>query len=167
MISRFAIVPLILMAWFGIGCSKSGPSPQFPAAPAGTVNPSQAPAANSDVSGGDADLVRQAVEDHVRNDREINVSAMNMSVDSVKLNGDQAQAKVTFRVRQGGATMAMIYSLERHGNGWQVVGSQPADGQFDHPPTDQTHPGLSPNPLAPGMPDIQQFLKNHPATSSN
>jgi len=158
---RFVIALLILMASFVSGCGKNGHSP-FLAAPASS-------ATNSDASpsGGDVDLVRQAVEDHVRKDQEINLSAMDMSVDSVNLNGEQARARVTFRARQGGATMAMVYSLERHGNGWQVAKGQPAEGQFVHPPIDPAHAEMSRKPAAPRVPDIQEFFRNHPATSSN
>jgi hypothetical protein len=161
---RFVIAALILMASFATGCSKSGQSSPFLAAPA-----SSASATNSGASppGGDLDLIRQAVEDHVRKDQEINLSAMDMSVDSVNLNGDQAQARVTFRARHGGAMMAMVYSLERHGDAWQVAEAQPAQGQFVHPAIDPAHPEMSPKPAAPQVPDIQEFFRSHPATSGN
>jgi hypothetical protein len=92
---------------------------------------------------------------------------MDMSVDSVNFNGDQAQANVTFRVKQGGSSMEMIYWLGRQGGVWQVAKSQPADGQFVHPPIDPTHPSASPNPTVPAMPDVQEFLNDHPAMNSN
>jgi len=160
--SNFMIVSLIFLASFGIGCSQDSPS----SPPASSLSRPQTPTTNADAfaSRRDADLVRQAVEEHVRNDREVNLSAMDMSVDSVNFNGDQAQANVTFRVKQGGASMEMIYWLERQGKVWQVAKSQPADG---HPSTDPTHPSASPNPSVPAMPDVQEFLNNHPATNSN
>ena len=166
--SNLAIVSLIVLASFGIGCSQSNPS-SHSTAPAASVSrpPTLATNADASLSGGDAGLVRQAVEDHVQNDREINLSAVDMSVDSVNFNGDQAQANVTFRVKQGGPTMEMIYWLERHGKVWQVAKSQPANGQFVHPPMGPTHPGVSPNPATPAMPDMQEFLNNHPAANSN
>lgn len=166
---RFAIVTVILATALAVGCGKSDQPVQVPAASASAPNTGMAPAANSGMpaSGSDADLIRQAVEDHVRNDTSINMSAMDMTVDAVNVNGDQAQANATFRVKQGGATMAMVYSLERHGNGWLVVKGQPADGQLMHPPMDKTHSGMPPSPSAPAMPDVHDFLKNHPSTSSN
>ena len=103
----------------------------------------------------------------MRRDQEINLSAMDMNVDSVTLNGDQAQARVTFRAREGGATMAMIYLLQRKGDGWQVASGQPAEGEFVHPPMDQAHPGTSGKAPAPAMPDIEEFLKKHSSASSN
>jgi hypothetical protein len=112
-------------------------------------------------------LIRQAVEDHVRNDQGIKLSAMDMTVDSASVQGDRAQAIATFRVKQGGASMAMAYSLERHASGWIVVKGQPAEGQYVHPPMDKTHSGTSPNSSAPTMPDVQNYLKNHPAPNKN
>jgi len=166
--SKFMIVSLIFLASFGIGCGQSSPS-STSAVPASSLSRPQTPATNADASASrrDADLVRQAVEEHVRNDREVNLSAMDMSVDSVNFNGDQAQANVTFRVKQGGSSMEMIYWLKRQGKLWQVAKSQPADGPFVHPPIDPTHPSASPNPAVRAMPDVQEFLDNHPATNSN
>jgi len=165
--STLSTVSLILLASFGIGCSQSSPSSQ--SAPIDSLSRPQTPATNGNasLSGRDAELVRQAVEEHVRNDREINLSAMDMSLDSVNLSGDQAQADVTFRLKQGGPTMEMIYWLERHGGAWKVAKSQPANGQFVHPPMDPTHPGMSLQPAAPAMPDVQEFLNSHPATKNN
>lgn len=166
---RFALVSLILIASFGAGCSKTDQSSQFLAAPASALHPRESPAANSlaSTSASDVELVRQTVEDHVRNDREINLSAMVMSVDSVSLHGDQAQVQVTFRARQNSATMAMIYSLERHGDGWQVTKGEPTGGELVHPPIGQTPPGRPPASAAAALPDIHEFFKNHPATGSN
>lgn len=171
MIWRDGLFPVILVVAFSIGCNKSDQSSQASAAPtsaprASGTNTPEPPVSDAPASGSDADLIRQAVEDHVRNDRGINMSAMDMSVDSVNVNGDQAQANATFRVKQGGTSMAMVYSLQRHGDGWLVVNGRPSDGQFVHPPMDKTHSGMSPNSSAPGMPDVHEFLKNHPATSN-
>ncbi|HXX00679.1 MAG TPA: hypothetical protein VEJ00_05655 [Candidatus Acidoferrales bacterium] len=170
MISRLAILPLVLAAAFVLGCSKESQPSQMPASSAAAPDASSAtmpsaPGSSAPASGSDADQIRQAVIDHVRNDRGVNMSAMDMSVDLVNVNGDQAQANATFRVKQGGATMTMVYSLQRHGNGWLVVNGQPSDGQFVHPPMDRTHSGVSASPGAPEMPDVREFLKTHPSTT--
>lgn len=171
-ISRFTILPFVFTAAFAIGCSKESQPAQMPVSPATAPDAASstiasAPISSAPASGSDADQIRQAVMDHVRNDRGINMSAMDMSVDSVNVNGDQAQANATFRVKQGGATMAMVYSLQRHGNDWIVLSGKSADGQFVHPPMDKVHSGSSPMPSAPAMPDVQGFLKSHPAPNSN
>ena len=121
-------------------------------------------------SGSDADAIRAAIEDHLRNDRGINMSVMDMSVDSVSVNGDHAQANAAFHLKQGGTGMTMTYFLERHANGWLVMRNQPAGGQFVHPPMDKVHSGMSGNtapPPASGMPDVTDFLKNHPALNND
>lgn len=166
MIVRFAIWLSISAALSAAGCSKSSePS----VVQNSTVSTPPAAAADFGASkpGSDSDLIRQAVEDHVRNDRGINLSAMDMSVDTVDINGDKAQARASFRVKQGGATMQMVYFLERHGKGWLVLKDEPAEGQFVHPPMDRVHSGLAPpSSSAAGMPDVHEFLQSHPATSS-
>jgi len=121
------------------------------------------PAANP-ASSADADSIRRAVEDHLRNDREINLSAMEMTVDSVTGNGDQARATATFRAKQGHAAMPMVYALQRQSGGWIVSSDQPADRQFLDPPMDQTQAGTSAGQGSSGSgpPDVRQFLQNPP-----
>ncbi len=160
-------VAALLTATFAGGCSKDS-QPTSPAAGAPADNAGGITSATSAAqpSGGDADAVRAAIEDHLRNNHTINMAVMDMNVESVSINGDQAQANAAFHLKQGGTSMAMIYSLERHGNGWLVVHSQPSDGQFVHPPMDKVHSGATTNPAAPGTPDVTDFLKNHPKPSN-
>jgi hypothetical protein len=102
--------------------------------------------------------------DHVRNNKGINMAAMHISVDSVQVRGDQAQANATFRLKQGGTSMVMVYSLSRHAAGWIVMSEQPADGQFVHPPVDKAHSApASPTAAAPlgnTVPDFTDLLKS-------
>jgi hypothetical protein len=127
-----------------------------------------APMVGTPASAADTELVKQAVQDHLRNNKGINMSAMDLTVESVTVDGDRAQANATFKVKGGGATMAMIYSLERHGNGWLVLKSQPSNGEFVHPPMDKLHSGAAaPASPASAPPDVTDFLKNHPAAKSN
>lgn len=168
--ARFSLAMFIVVA--AIGCNRNDQSASAP--PVSQMPPATTPGASaaspSPVPSSDEDAVRQAVEDHVRNDKGINLSAFDMTVESVTVSGDQAQADASFRVKQGGASMAMVYSLQRHGNGWLVLSDKPADGQFVHPPMDQVHSGASsaaPNSSSPGMPDVHQFLQTHPANSQS
>jgi len=167
MIVRFAIWLSIFAALSAAGCSKSSE----PSAVQKSADVNLPPAAGADFgasrSDSDSELIRQAVENHVRNDRGINLSAMDMRVDSVDINTDKAQARASFRVKQGGATMQMVYFLERHGKGWLVLKDEPAEGQFVHPPMDRAHSGLTlPNSSATGMPDVHEFFQSHAATRS-
>lgn len=165
--TSFSLIVVAAIAAIAIGCGRNDQTtPNASQMPPNTTA-SPAAAAPSSTPNSDDDAVRQAVEAHVRNDKGINLSAFDMTVESVTVNGDQAQADATFRVKQGGASMAMIYSLQRHGNGWLVLSDKPADGQFVHPPMDQAHAGTSrtPNAASPGMPDVHQFLQTHPTSS--
>ena len=163
---RLIAIAAVLVAFSASGCSKANrptSSTDTTSAPSSTPAPGAMPQA----SGSDADAIRAAVEDHVRNDHSINMDVMEMTVDSVRVDGDQAHAEAAFRLKQGGTGMAMTYFLARQANGWVVTRSQPSDGQFMHPPTDGAHPGMAPNSGAPGMPDVTDFLKNHPPVSKN
>jgi len=168
-----AILSLLVLAALGaFGCNRSEPQPSPGAAPGSQDSPSAPPAAplaGSPASPGDTALVTQAIQEHLRDNKGINLSAMDMTVDSVAIDGDRAQANATFRVRGGGATMEMVYSLERHGAGWLVLKSHPSNGEFVHPPMDSAHSGAAApaSPTPPGTPDVTDFLKNQPAPKSN
>lgn len=167
---RLVTIAAVLAAIFAGGCSKSGqPAASSGGAPVGSAGggPASATSSAPQAAGGDADAIRAAIEDHVRNDRSVNMAAMDMSVDSVSINGNQAQANAAFRLKQGGPGMAMTYFLERQASGWVVMRSQPSDGQSAHPPTDNIHPGMGASPAPPAMPDVNDFLKNHAPPNSN
>jgi hypothetical protein len=172
MIERIAPLAIALV-FAAAGCSGNNDRPASAAVPQVSVaRASDAGAAarrnvGSGPNAGDADAIRAAIENHLRENRGINMAAMDMTVDSVSVSGDQARAHTVFRVKNGGTGMSMIYFLKRHPGGWIVVRSQPGDGQFVHPPLDATHSGLSPSHSAPGMPDVNAFLKNHPARKGN
>jgi len=172
--ARASISLLILAALSTVGCNKNEQPVPVSAAPPQTASASpenSAPAtvAGTPASAADTTLVTQAVQEHLRDNKGINMSAMDMTVDSVTIDGDRAQANATFKVKGGGATMAMVYSLERHGNGWLVLKSQPSNGEFVHPPVDKIHPGAETPNAASGSsaPSVTDFLKNQPSTKTN
>jgi hypothetical protein len=167
---RFAAIGAVVAAMCASGCSKGNQTASSgDIAPVATADsPSmRAAGAAQQPSGADADAIRAAIEEHVRSDRSINMDVMEMSVDSVSVNGDQAHAEAAFHLKQGGTGMAMTYFLERQSNGWVVTRSQPSDGQFAHPPTDDIHSGMPTSPGEPAIPDVTDFLKNHPVDSKN
>ena len=115
----------------------------------------------------DEDSIRAAVQLHLAANSNINMAAMDMKVIKTSINGDQAQADVEFRLKQGGTTMQMTYSLVRHAGGWLVTNSHPTGGQFAHPPMDRnpsaTASGAPPNSGSPAMPDVHDFFTKAPA----
>jgi hypothetical protein len=155
----------LLAAAFAGGCDKGAqPAAQATAAPAD--QPAAAQGA-SPVLSNDHDAVVAAIQEHLRDNKGINMSVMDMTVDQVNINGDQAQAQAQFRLKQGGTTMTMTYALTRHTNGWIVSTSQPSGGQFAHPPMDKIHSGAGANPQTPptsstngtaGLPDVSHFF---------
>ncbi|HTX16747.1 MAG TPA: hypothetical protein VMD77_15710 [Candidatus Baltobacteraceae bacterium] len=152
------------------GCSKTNQSPANQPAASITSAIGVPPVADAGqpASGADADAIRAAIEEHVRNDRSVDMDMLVMTVDSVSVSGNQARAQAAFRPKQGGTGMAMTYSLERQSGGWVVTQGQPSDAQFAHPPTDGVHSGMQQaNPGEPPMPDVTDFLKNHPSTGKN
>jgi hypothetical protein len=160
------------------GCNKSASN----AASSGTATTASAAAATSsatvaraslDTSSttaapkGDPDAIRFAIQQHLAGNSSLNMAAMDMNLTRISINGDQAQADVEFRLKQGGTTMQVAYSLMRHAGGWLVTSSHPGVGQFAHPPMDLNHsgaPGASQNPGSLGMPDVHDFFKNAPAS---
>lgn len=163
-----SVLLLVLAAVFVIGCNNDRqPVPVAATTPQSSAVPA-APSVGAPESASDSDMVKQAVQDHLRENKGINMSAMDMTVDSVTIDGSHAQANATFRVKGGGATMAMVYSLERHANGWLVLKSQPSNGEFVHPPMDKIHSGVATTaPPTSGTPDVTEFLKGQPAPKTN
>lgn len=164
------MIALFLAAGLVCSCNKnSQPAPASDSAMPSMATPAEAtpPAASATppAADSDTDAIRKAIEAHLQDNKGINMSVMDMALNNVQIHGDKAQADTEFRLKQGGASMHMTYSLERHAGGWLVVRNQPAAGQFQHPPTDQSHSGTAPNSASPSLPDVGSFLKDHPAPS--
>lgn len=70
------------------------------------------------------DAVRQGVVDYLTK-AGINVPAMDITLSSVKFDGNQADATVNMGLKGSGSTaMTMNYHLEQKDNKWVVVGKQ-------------------------------------------
>jgi len=123
---------------------------------------SQSPSAGSTENGGDTAAITSAIEQHLRSNSAVNMSAMDMTVGQVTVNGDQAQASAEFRSKQGGPSMLMTYFLQRQSDGWVVTRSRPSGGQYSHPPMDSTHSGANPNSPSSAMPQMPDFVKAPP-----
>lgn len=152
-----------LIIFCAAGCGKvEQSSPQNSTAgtaPPASVAPPQT-ASGVPTASPDEAAIRAAIERHLKENSGINMSAMDMALDSVSMQGDQAQANVTFRLKQGGTTMQMSYFLSRHAKDWLVMRSQPGGGQFAHPPLDKTHSGMAENSQPAGSPNLRQFYKS-------
>ena len=138
----------------------------------------------------DSAAIRSGILQHLNAIGTLNMSAMDMDVRSVSINGNQAHAEVEFRPKTGGATgagMQVGYNLEKRDGTWVVLKTQSLGGTMQHPDPNQNphtnqdvHSGALPkfsdilNPadrpapgaLPPGHPPVDSS-QTSPKSSSN
>ena len=89
--------------------------------------------------------VRAAVDAHLQKKSNLALNNMDMKVESVKVNGDNADAQVKFTSKENSQLAVTIqYSLRRAGDHWEVVSSTPMGGG-SHQSMGETSEG-APNP---------------------
>ena len=84
----------------------------------------------------DNDAIRAGILQHLNGVGTLNMSAMDMDVRSVSVNGNQAHAEVVFRPKTGapsGAGMQVAYNLEKRDGAWVVQKTQSTGGIIQHP----------------------------------
>jgi hypothetical protein len=97
------------------------------------------------------DAVRQGVLDYLQQKAGMNVKAMDINLTAVKINGDQADATVSFAAKGvAGAQMTMQYHLEQKDNKWAVVGRQDSTKHTSTPPPEGAMPPAGDNPHGGG-----------------
>lgn len=116
----------------------------------------------------DQNAIRAALRDHLSTRPSINISAMDMDVKKVTIDGNQAQAEVEFRAKQGGGAVTVTYALERRGDSWVVKASQ-TPGGMTHPGvgTDASPTGAQPGTLPPGHPPLSSPPKTPSQPTKN
>jgi hypothetical protein len=87
----------------------------------------------------DQDAIRASIEKHLNARSDLNLGVMDREVKQVSVNGDHARAQVEFRLKGGDAHMEIEYALERKGNEWNVLSSQPVG-------MDDPHSGMGQSP---------------------
>jgi outer membrane murein-binding lipoprotein Lpp len=106
------------------------------------------------------EAIRAGILKHLGAVSSLNISAMDMNIKNVNIQGKDATALVEFRPKSGapaGAGMQVSYSLEKQDQGWVVVKTESVGGEINHPATGgnphaQPMPGQTQN--QPGMPDL-------------
>jgi len=97
----------------------------------------------------DADAIRSGINAHLSGLKTINLSAMDMTVNSFSIQGDKATAQVEFRPKNGppqGGGMQVNYNLEKQNGTWVVSHTEPVGGMMQPPA-----PGGNPNqPMSNG-----------------
>ena len=84
----------------------------------------------------DKEAIRSGIIKYLGSLNTLNVSAMDINITEASVNGNQAQAQVEIRLKNSppdGASMKLSYNLEKRGEEWAVVKSQPAGGTMQHP----------------------------------
>jgi hypothetical protein len=135
------------------------------------------------------EAIRAGILEHLTSIGTLNMSAMDMEVRSVSINGKQAHAEVEFRPKTGGvpaAGMRVAYNLEKRDGAWVVLKSQTLGGMIQHPDarqSPQTNPdvhsgtpnfndilnpsgGPAPGPLPPGHPPVNSPRQVSPQTAA-
>jgi hypothetical protein len=129
----------------------------------------------------DQDAIRAGILQHLSSIGTLNMSAMDMDIRSVSVNGNQAHAEVEFRPKNSGTPgsgMHVAYSLEKRDGAWVVLKSQALGGMIQHPDPGQNphtnpdvHSGATPNfneILNPSAPPAQGALPaGHPPVNSS
>jgi len=106
----------------------------------------------------DSDGIRAGINQHLTSLNSLNLSAMDMNITSVSIQGNQAQAQVEFRPKTGapqGAGMLVAYSLKKQNGKWVIQNSVPAGGMIEHPAPGQNPHLNSPSPTTlPSFKDL-------------
>jgi len=114
----------------------------------------------------DKDAIRAGITQHLTSVGTLNMSAMDMDVRIVSINGNEAHAEVEFRPKTGaplGAGMQVGYQLEKRDGVWVVLKSQPAGGIIEHPALGQ-NPHQNQNVPRGSIPNIRDMM--NPAGTS-
>jgi len=91
----------------------------------------------------DADAIRSGITSHLASLGSLNLTAMDIDVTNVSIQGTQAHAQVSFRPKTGapqGATMQVGYQLEKRDGQWVVTKTEASGGAIEHPA-----PGTNPH----------------------
>jgi hypothetical protein len=104
----------------------------------------------------DTDNIRSGINEHLASLKTINLSAMDMNIQNISVQGNQAHAQVEFRPKTGapqGAGMQVNYDLQKQDGKWIVQNSKPAGGMIQHPdPGQNPHTGTG-APSTSNLPD--------------
>lgn len=87
----------------------------------------------------DEEAIRAGITQHLASLKTLNISAMDLDINSISMQGTQAHVQVTFRPKTGappGAGMQVAYQLEKRDSGWFVVKTDAVGGGIQHPAAD-------------------------------
>jgi hypothetical protein len=117
----------------------------------------------------DNDAIRAGITQHLTSLNTLNLSAIDMDVNGVSIQGRQARAQVTFRPKTGappGAGMQVAYQLEKRDSAWVVVKTEAAGGMIEHLAANANpHAQPSPDSMHGSLPNFREMIPSTtPAT---
>jgi hypothetical protein len=116
----------------------------------------------------DSNAIRAGIMQHLTSVGTLNISAMEVDVRTVSINGNQAHAEVEFRPKTGaapGAGMQVAYNLEKRDGSWVVLKTQAAGGAIQHPDPNQ-NPHQNQNVHSSSLPNFTEVLNPTGAPAS-
>jgi len=108
----------------------------------------------------DNEAIRAGILQHLNGVGTLNMSAMEMDIRSVSVNGNRAHADVEFRPKGGapaGAGMQVAYNLEKRDGAWVVQKTQPAGGTIQHPDPN-ANPRQNPSVHSDSLPKFSDIV---------
>ncbi len=112
---------------------------------------------------GDSDGIRAAITQRLSSLNTINLSAMDVNIVNVSIQGNQAQAVAEFRLKGGppqGSPMQVSYSLAKQDGKWVVQSSQPIGAMAQQPPPGQNPQQNSAQPSSESLPDFRSLVNS-------
>jgi hypothetical protein len=107
-----------------------------------------------------SDGIREGIRQHLSSLNTLNLSAMDMNITNVNVNGNTALAQVEYVPKTGappGAAMRVSYSLEKHDERWVVVKTNSLGGAIDHP-AQGANPHLQTGQVHGDLPNFREML---------
>jgi|SRR6516162_7317641 hypothetical protein len=114
------------------------------------------------------DAILAGVVKHIASMKGLNVNNMDVVVTQATVNGNTAEASVDIRAKNGdpkAPPMQLVYQMQKQGDEWVVIKSQPTGGMAHPAPGEAPPPGTLPpsHPTTGGQapanhPDFNQIL---------
>jgi hypothetical protein len=117
-----------------------------------------------------SDDIREGIRQHLSSLKTLNLSAMDINVTNVAVNGNTAEAQVEYTPKTGappGAGMRVSYSLEKQGEHWVVVKTNALGGAINHPdPGTNPHTQAAQGEVHGGLPNFRDLIPSTPPNAS-
>ncbi len=114
------------------------------------------------------DAIRSGINEHLASLKSINLDAMDMNIQSVSIQGNQAHVQVEFLPKTGatpGTGMQVAYTLEKQNDKWVVKNTQPMGRMMQHPAPGENSEQNTMPPSSTPLPNFRDLV-GEPSGSS-